>query len=137
MIVWYIFLSSQEGEQAKSDSSENQEENPVIENNAETKESPESAKTQHATEAVGCVESSGENKIKEENIVEENKKKDEEQKVCGGFTFVCHITVFDFSKFTCKLCLNIRIFASIWQTIVDGYLKTTTLCLIVVNRTWI
>lgn len=81
-------MSSQEGEQAKSDSSENQEENPVIENNAETKESPESAKTQLATEAVGCVESSCENKIKEENIVEENKKKDEEQKVCGAF-YIC------------------------------------------------
>ncbi|XP_073339048.1 uncharacterized protein [Pagrus major] len=68
-----------EGERAKSDSSENQEENPVIESNAETNESPESAKTQHATEAVACDENSGRNKIEEENIVE-NKKKDEEQK---------------------------------------------------------
>lgn len=126
----------QEREQAKSDSSENHEESPVIESNAKTNKSPESAETQHATEAGGCNESSGENKITEENTVEENKKEDEEQKVCGEF-YICHIIVFDYFKFTCELCFNIRIFASIWQTVVDDYLKTTTLCLIVLNRIWI
>ncbi|KAM9341676.1 uncharacterized protein ABDE67_015338 [Symphorus nematophorus] len=67
-----------EEEQGKSDSSENQEENPVIENNAGAKDSPESGKTQNATEAVGCDETSSKNK--EENLVKEKKKDDEEQK---------------------------------------------------------
>ncbi|GAA6224882.1 uncharacterized protein LOC108876600 [Lates japonicus] len=66
-----------EEEQAKSDSSESQEEKPIIENNAEANESPECAKTQNATEAAGWDDSGGN---KEENLVTTNKKEDEEQK---------------------------------------------------------
>ncbi len=74
-------MSFQEEEQGKSDSSENQEENAVIEINAEANDSPESG----ATDAAGCDESRGNNK--EENVVNLNKKEDEEQKVCGDFFF--------------------------------------------------
>ncbi|XP_035530000.1 tetratricopeptide repeat protein 31-like [Morone saxatilis] len=68
-----------EEEQGKSDSSENQEENPVIENNAEADKSPKSGKTQNATEKVQCDENGGNNK--EENPPKMNKKEKEEQKV--------------------------------------------------------
>lgn len=42
--------------------------------------------TRNATEAAGCDESSG--NIKEENLVKMYKKEEEEQKVCGEFTFL-------------------------------------------------
>ncbi|XP_070834564.1 protein STIP1 homolog isoform X2 [Chaetodon trifascialis] len=67
-----------EEEQAKLDSSENQEENPVIENNTDANESPESAKSKIAAEAVGCDESCDNNK--KENHVKMYKEEDEEQK---------------------------------------------------------
>lgn len=67
-----------EEEQGKSDSSENQEENPVIESNAKANESPESAKTQIGTAAAGCDENSANNK--EENPAEINKTEDGQQK---------------------------------------------------------
>lgn len=78
-----IFLLFQEEEQGKSDSSENHDENPVIESKADANNSPESGKTQNGTETPGCVERS-ENK-KEENLVTMNKKEDVEQKVCREF----------------------------------------------------
>ncbi|XP_044023469.1 stress-induced-phosphoprotein 1 [Siniperca chuatsi] len=64
-----------EEEQGKSDSSENQEENPVIESNAEASKSSESGKTHNATEAIGCDESSGNNK--EENLVKMKENKEQ------------------------------------------------------------
>ncbi|XP_038554293.1 uncharacterized protein si:dkey-33c12.4 [Micropterus salmoides] len=64
-----------EEEKGKSDSSENREENPVIESNPEA---DESVKTENATEAAGCNGSSGNNK--EESLVKINKKEDEEHK---------------------------------------------------------
>ncbi|XP_039641139.1 uncharacterized protein si:dkey-33c12.4 isoform X2 [Perca fluviatilis] len=67
-----------EEEQGKSDSSENQEENPVIENNAVANESPESGKTQNGTAAAAYNESSDNNK--KEHFAEGNKKADGEQK---------------------------------------------------------
>ncbi|XP_054470252.1 triadin isoform X2 [Anoplopoma fimbria] len=67
-----------EDEKGKSDSSENQEENPVIESNAEANDSPESGQTQNGTEASGCDENSSNNK--EENHAEINKTENGEQK---------------------------------------------------------
>ncbi|XP_031165960.1 uncharacterized protein si:dkey-33c12.4 isoform X2 [Sander lucioperca] len=68
-----------EEEQGKSDSSENQEENPVIENNAVANESPESGKTQNGIAAAAYNESSDNNK--EEHFAEVNKKEEDgEQK---------------------------------------------------------
>ncbi|KAA8579249.1 hypothetical protein FQN60_007190 [Etheostoma spectabile] len=66
-----------EEEQGKSDSSENQEENPVSENNAVANESPESGKTLNGTAVAAYNESSDNNK---EHFVEVNKKEDGEQK---------------------------------------------------------
>ncbi len=88
LITCHVFLLLQVKEQRKSDSSENQEENSVIENDAEANKSPASSKTQNELTAVGHDESC--NHFKEENLVEMNKKKEEEQKVCGVsfFTFL-------------------------------------------------
>ncbi|XP_037652668.1 RNA polymerase II-associated protein 3 isoform X1 [Sebastes umbrosus] len=68
-----------EEEQGKSDSSENQEESPVIESNADANDSPESGKTENGNEAAGCDESSGNNK-EVESLAEMNKTEDGEQK---------------------------------------------------------
>lgn len=95
-----IFLSSQEDEQWKSDSSENQEENPVIESNTDANGPPEFGETQNAADTVGCDESSGDNNNEEETLVKMNKKEDEEQKVCAEFYIsICHV----FFKATCEL----------------------------------
>ncbi|XP_071354455.1 stress-induced-phosphoprotein 1-like [Trachinotus anak] len=67
-----------EEEQGKSDSSENQEENPIFESNAGAHEFLECSKTQNGTTAAGDDESSG-NK-KEESLVKMNKKEDQEKK---------------------------------------------------------
>lgn len=97
-------MSSQEDEQWKSDSSENEEENPVIESNTDANEPPESGETQNATDTVGCDESSGNNNNEEETLVKMNKKEDEEQKVCAEFYIsICHVSF----KATCELLLGI------------------------------
>ncbi|XP_034714141.1 uncharacterized protein si:dkey-33c12.4 [Etheostoma cragini] len=67
-----------EEEQGKSDSSENQEENPVSENNKVANESPESGKTLNGTAEAAYNESSDNNN--KEHFVEVNKKEDGEQK---------------------------------------------------------
>ncbi|XP_023286174.1 stress-induced-phosphoprotein 1-like [Seriola lalandi dorsalis] len=68
-----------EEEQGKSDSSENKEQNPIFESNAEANEFPECGKTQNGPAAAGG-DGSGGNNIGEENLVKMNKKEDEEQK---------------------------------------------------------
>ncbi|CAK6965722.1 zinc finger CCCH domain-containing protein 13-like isoform X1 [Scomber scombrus] len=65
-----------EEEQNKSDSSENQEENPIIESNTEASESPEDGKSQNESEVSECDESSKKNK--EESVEEMNKEEEEE-----------------------------------------------------------
>ncbi|XP_068435846.1 uncharacterized protein [Clinocottus analis] len=67
-----------EEEKRKSDSSEIQEENPVIENIAEANDSPESEKTQSGTKAAGCDENIANNK--EETPAEINTTQNGEQK---------------------------------------------------------
>lgn len=79
-------MSSQEDKQGKSDSSENQEENPVIESNKEAIEPPE---MQNANDTVGCDENTGyNNNNKEEILTKINKREDELQKVCGKFYII-------------------------------------------------
>ncbi len=94
LITCHVFLLLQVKEQRKSDSSENQEENSVIENDAEANKSSASNKTQNELTAVGHDESC--NSFKEENLVEMNKKKEEEQKVRGVSFFTFHVLVFFF-----------------------------------------
>ncbi|XP_047183323.1 uncharacterized protein si:dkey-33c12.4 isoform X2 [Scophthalmus maximus] len=67
-----------EEERCKSDSSENLNENPVIESNTEGNESPECDKTQNETEAVGHGESSG--GLDKTKTLLTMDKKDEEEK---------------------------------------------------------
>lgn len=67
-----------EEEQAKSDSSENQEDTAIIESSAEAMESSQSGESQNATEAAGLEEKS--DNTEEINVVKVNKKEDEEQK---------------------------------------------------------
>lgn len=76
-------MSSQEDKQGKSVSSENQEENPVIESNKEANQPPE---IQNTNATVGCDENTGYNNNKEENLTKINKQEDVEQKVCGKFS---------------------------------------------------
>ncbi|KAG7234603.1 hypothetical protein INR49_002232 [Caranx melampygus] len=69
-----------EEDQGKSDS-ENQDENPIFESNAESNEFPECDKSQNEPAAAGGDESSGNNK--EENLVKTNNKEEKEEEKEG------------------------------------------------------
>lgn len=75
----------QEEEQGKSDSSEKEDDETIIESNAETTGSSRSDKTQKATEAARCDKTDAD--TAEKNLVKMNENEEEEQKVCQSCKF--------------------------------------------------
>lgn len=80
-----LFMLFQEEEQGKSDSSEKEDDETIIESNAETTGSSRSDKTQKATEAARCDKTGAD--TAEKNLVKMNENEEEEQKVCQSCKF--------------------------------------------------
>lgn len=87
-----IFLSSQEDERGRSDSSESRKESPVIASVAEANKAPESGQTS-AADPVGLNEGScSNNNIKQEITEKMTKEENERKKVCGEFYISIFLT---------------------------------------------
>lgn len=125
------FLLFQDEEQGKSDFSEKEDEDDtIIESNAETTESSPSDKTQKAIEAAGCDESSANSE--EKSLVKMNEKNEEEiQKVCQSFTFLLcetkrHLFSFDGLRNQVPVVFTIFYYMQSRNAIFHAYFKKMT-----------